>query len=290
MRTPADGEVWRLGHLEGPLDFHYRWEGVGGSAQRLGDQTTGDGGGGKSEWRKEWKRHYWEGAKKIHCRWERGERKEKWNVITEREQRKSLPVGGGWGEGEVKTLLLVESNKKYIHCRLKGVSGRRSEDFITGREKKKEIPCRWKGVGGRRSEDFITGREQKQFTAVGAGGGWVEGEMKTLLLGGSTQKSMPVGGGWAEKRETLLPGGSTKSHCRCEWGWVCGGKCEDFVTGRWPRSRNIKSESKVGKHKATKKGSRGQHTHRKQNKIRTSKQSKHKVKFVSQPLPVKKKN
>ena len=100
-------------------------------------------------------------------------------------------------EGEVKTLLL---------------EGR----------KKKEISCRWKGVSGRRNEDFITGREHK--------------------------KSMPVGGGWAKKRETLLPGGNTKSHCRCEWGWVWGGKCEDFVTGRWPRSRNIKSESKVWKH------------------------------------------
>ena len=43
-------------------------------------------------------------------------------------------------------------------------------------------------------------------------------------------------------------------------GWVCGRKCEDFVTGRWPRSRNMKSEntrfhpppqkSKVRKHKA----------------------------------------
>ena len=37
-----------------PLDFHYRWEGVGGSAQRLGDQTTDDWGrgrvsGGRSE-------------------------------------------------------------------------------------------------------------------------------------------------------------------------------------------------------------------------------------------------
>ena len=143
------------------------------------------------------KLYYWEGAKKITAGG-RGEGEVK--TFTEREQKNSLPVEEGWVEGEMKTLLLGGSTKK-INAGGRGLSWRKSEDFITGREHK---------------------------------------------------NSLPVGGGWAEKRETLLPGGNTKIHCRCEWGWVCGGKCEDFVTGRWPRSRNIKSESKVGKHKATK--------------------------------------
>ena len=81
-----------LATLRAPLDFHYRWEGVGGSAQRLGDQTNDDGGRGR--------------------------------------------VSGGRSEGE-----------------------------------KKNFPAGGRGVSGRKNEDFITGREQKQFTAVGAGGG-----------------------------------------------------------------------------------------------------------------------
>ena len=41
---------------------------------------------------------------------------------------------------------------------------------ITGREHKKKIKCRWEGVSGRRSEDFITGREQKKKSLKVGGG------------------------------------------------------------------------------------------------------------------------
>ena len=92
MRTPADGEVWRLGHLEGPLDFHYRWEGVGGSAQRLGDQTTGDGGGG--------------GGGRVS-----GGRSE--NVITGREQKKFTAGGRGVRGRRSETLLLRGSKENH---------------------------------------------------------------------------------------------------------------------------------------------------------------------------------
>ena len=88
-----------------------------------------------------------------------------------------------------------------------GVSGRRSEDFITGREHKKKKSAAGKGVSGRRNEDFIAGREHNLFSA------------------------------------------GARGVC------VCGRKCEDFDTGRWPHSRN----NKVGSL-----GPRGQH--RKQNK------------------------
>ena len=47
-------------------------------------------------------------------------------------------------EGEVKTLLLEGSTKKKFTEGGRGVSGRRSEDFITGREHKKNH-CRWEG-------------------------------------------------------------------------------------------------------------------------------------------------
>ena len=40
-------------------------------------------------------------------------------------------------EGEVKTLLLEGSTKKKFTAGGRGVSGRKSEDFITGREHKK---------------------------------------------------------------------------------------------------------------------------------------------------------
>ena len=50
------------------------------------------------------------------------------------------------------------------------MNGRRSEDFITGREQEKKITAGGRGVNGRRSEDFITGREQeKKITAGGRG-------------------------------------------------------------------------------------------------------------------------
>ena len=80
--------------------------------------SLGGGGGGRRVSGGRSENSLLGGRKKIHCRWERGERKEKWNFITEREQRKSLPVGGGWGEGVVKTLLLEGSKK--IHCRWDG--------------------------------------------------------------------------------------------------------------------------------------------------------------------------
>ena len=42
------------------------------------------------------------------------------------------------------------------------MSGRRSEDFITGREHKRKSSAGGRGVSGRRSEDFITGRKHKK--------------------------------------------------------------------------------------------------------------------------------
>ena len=42
------------------------------------------------------------------------------------------------------------------------VSGRRSEDYITGREHKKKLSAGGRVVSGRRSADFITGREHKK--------------------------------------------------------------------------------------------------------------------------------
>ena len=64
----------------------------------------------------------------------------------------------------MKTLSLGRNTQK--SAGRKGVSGRRSEDFITGREhKKKKNKCRWEGEGG-----------------------LVEEGVKTLLLRGSTQK------------------------------------------------------------------------------------------------------
>ena len=149
------------------------------------------------------------------------------NFITEREQKQSLLVEG-WGVSE---LYYWEGAKKTFTAGGRGVRRSRSDNFITEGAKKK-IHCRWEG-------------------------GWGEGGVKTLLLRES-KKSLPVGGGKVEKGETLLPGGSTKIHCRCEWGWVCGRKCEDFVTGRWPRSRNIKSESTI--HPPEKKSSKAQGT------------------------------
>ena len=78
-------------------------------------------------------------------------------------------------EGGVKTLLLGGSTKK--KCRWEGVSGRRSEDFITGREHKKnrnkKLSAAGRGVSGRRSEDFITGRKHKKKVPLG-GGEWKE--------------------------------------------------------------------------------------------------------------------
>ena len=99
----------------GPLDFHYRWEGVGGSAQRLGD-TNGNGG---------------------------------------------------------------------------RVSGRRSEDFIVGKEQKKKKNCRWEGVSGRRSKDFIIGEEHKTITAGGKG---VSGRSMEDFIIGEEHKTITAGG------------------------------------------------------------------------------------------------
>ena len=68
-------------------------------------------------------------------------------------------------EGEVKTLLLGESKKKITEGG-RGVSGRRSVDFITGRKHKKKFTAGGRGVSGRKSEDFITGREHKKLLVV----------------------------------------------------------------------------------------------------------------------------
>ena len=39
----------------------------------------------------------------------------------------------------------------------------------------KKIKCRWEGVSGRRSENFITGKKQKKIQVpVGRGGEWTE--------------------------------------------------------------------------------------------------------------------
>ena len=162
---------------------------------------------------------------------------------------------GGW-----KTIIGEEH--KTITAGGKGVSGKRMEDFIIG-EEHKTITAGGKGVSGKRSEDFIIGKEHTSKKAV-------------------------------EERETLLPGGSTKNLCRREWGWVCGRKCEDFVTGRWPRSRGRKARGTIHppEHPLPSR-SKGREANT-ENKIKTSKQSKHivlcsrqKVKFVSHPLPAK---
>ena len=184
-----------------PLDFHYRWEGVGGSAQRLGDQTTGDGGRGE-EWVEEgvktsllggskknslpvgggWgegevKLDYWEGAKKITAggRGVRGRRSE--NFITEREQRKSLPVGGGWGEGEVKTLLLRESKTNSLHREWNGM-----KTLLLGESNKKIYSLLVEGAKWKEKWRlyYWKGEKKKKFPAGEKG--WVEGKVKTLLL------------------------------------------------------------------------------------------------------------
>ena len=67
--------------------------------------------------------------------------------------------------------LLRASTHKKITAGGRGVSGRRSEDFITGREhKKKRITAGGRGVSGRKSEDFINGESTKE-SQVPVGGG-----------------------------------------------------------------------------------------------------------------------
>ena len=110
-------------------------------------------------------------------------------------------------------------------------------------------------MSGRRREDFITEREHTKINQVPVGRG-VSGRRREdfYYQEGAQKISLPVRG-----------------------GWVRGRKCEDFVTGRWPNSRNVKLES----------------TREKQNKDKQSKHkvlpSRHKVKFVSHPLPAEKK-
>ena len=106
-------------------------------------------------------------------------------------------------EGGVKTLLLGGSTKKNRNKKLsaagRGVSGRRSKDFIIGRGHKKQFSVGGRGVSGKRSEDFIAEGEHKIFSAGGTG--WVEGGVKTLLPGGSTKNvQLPVRGGWVCER------------------------------------------------------------------------------------------
>ena len=110
-------------------------------------------------------------------------------------------------------------------------------------------------MSGRRREDFITEREHTKINQVPVGRG-VSGRRREdfYYQEGAQTISLPVRG-----------------------GWVRGRKCEDFVTGRWPHSRNVKLES----------------TREKQNEDKQSKHkvlpSRHKVKFVSHPLPAEKK-
>ena len=256
------------------------------------------------------------------------------DFITGREHKKiemknKVPLGGGWVEGGVKTLLLGGSTKKSAAGR--GVSGRRSEDFITGREHKKieiknKVPlgggwveggvktlllggstkkkCRWEGVerkeewrlyyweeaqknknkccweGGEWKEEwrlYYWEEAEKRISAAGRGG-WAEGGVKTLLLGGSTKKKkVPLGRGWVEGgMKTLLPGGSTIFFLPVRGVCVCVGESVKILTpAGGPTAEIIKSEV-WGREANT------------ENKIKTSKQSKHKVKFVSHPLPAKK--
>ena len=217
-------------------------------------------------------------------------------------KKNSLPVGGGWGEREVKTLLLKKKIKEKKAKKITaggrggggGVRGRRSETLLLrgskenhcrweggeGKEKwklyywegatNKHIHCRLKGVSGRRSEDFITGREHKKN--MNADGRGVSGEKGDFITGREHKKSLPVRVGVGT------------------WGKVWR-FCHRQVAP--------KQKYKVGKQSWEAQGNevrveRPTHTHK--YKIRTSKQSKHKVlssrhkvKFVSQPLPVKKK-
>ena len=233
-------------------------------------------GGGWGKWSKTWGRV--SGRRSL--------------LRTSTHTQKLLPVGGGWVEGGVKTLLLGESTKKKkssaggrgdwkekwrlyywkeaqknkIKCRWEGVSGRRSEDFITGREQKKKhwrwegsewkeewrlyywkeaqkniIKCRWEGVSGRRSEDFITGREQKKKKTLKVGGEWVEGRVKTLLLEGSTKKKSSAGGrgDWKEKSRLYYWKEAQKNKIKCRWEGVSGRRSEDFITGREHKKNQV---------------------------------------------------
>ena len=76
-------------------------------------------------------------------------------------------------------------------------------------------------MSGRRREDFITERAaHKNKSSAGR-----------------------KGGEWKEEGRLLLPGGSTKNFTAGARGVGAWEKCEDFVTGRWPHSRNVKLES-----------------------------------------------
>ena len=111
------------------------------------------------------------------------------------------------------------------------VSGGRSEDFITGREHKKKLSAGGRVVSGRRSEDFITGREHKKKLSAG-GRGMTGRRSEDFIIGREEKKSLQAENGrrWREHRNISLP---------VRGGWVCGRKCGDFGTGRWPRSRNV---------------------------------------------------
>ena len=133
------------------------------------------------------------------------------------ESKHTLPVGGGWVEGGVKTLLLGESTKKKSSAGGRGDWKEKWRLYYWKEAQQNKIKCRWEGVSGRRSEDFITGREQKKKHWRWEGSEWKE-EWR-LYYWKEAQKNMPV-----------------------RWGWVWGRKCEDFGTGRWPQSKNIKTQ------------------------------------------------
>ena len=88
---------------------------------------------------------------------------------------------------------------------------------------------------GRRSEDFITGREHKKIeikNKVPLGGGWVEGVVKTLLLGGSTKKISAAGRGVSGRRSEDFITGRKHKKISAAGRWVSGRRSEDFITGR----------------------------------------------------------
>ena len=113
------------------------------------------------------------------------------------------------------------------------VSGRRSEDFVTGRKRKKNH-CRWEGVSGRRSEDFYW--DWSKTINCRWEGGWVEGGVKTLLLTGSTKKLSAGRRGVSGRRSEDFVTGRKRKKNHCRWEGVSGRRSEDFY---WDWSKTI---------------------------------------------------
>ena len=221
---------------------------------KSGDLALLVGGGRRVSGRRR-EDYYWEGAQKNNCRWE----------------------GSEW---RTRGLYYWEEHKKKLSAGGRGVSGRKNEDFITGKEQKKiQVPV-GRGVSGR-SEDFITGRKhKKKLSAGGRGGEWKEEWRLYYWKGAENVFQVPVGGGWVEGVKTLLPGGTTKKFTAGARG-----------VGVWEKVWRFWHRHVAPQQKYNIKGREGNT----ENKIKTSKQSKHKmlssrhkVKFVSHPLPATK--